>query len=72
MALHLVQCGDKPGQPQPVRVVAFLLLCLVMLLPGLLYLVYSMVSSKAGCPQCRQPTLILIDSPVAKAALAAR
>jgi hypothetical protein len=49
----------------------FVILCLIMVLPGLLYMVYWLVAGKTGCPQCRKPTLIPINSPVARAAIAA-
>lgn len=49
----------------------FLLLCLIMILPGVLYLLYYVIAgSKSGCPQCRQAALIPISSPIAQAAIA--
>ncbi len=68
-------CTSCGAQTNPVRLsgfsmIVFLLLCLVMLLPGVIYMVYWAVASKAGCPKCRKPTLIPLDSPVAKAAIA--
>lgn len=67
-------CGAtsvSPARLSEFSVVIFLVLCLIMVLPGLLYLVYFVATgSKTGCSACRKPTLIPIDSPVAKAALA--
>lgn len=69
-------CTSCGAQTNPVslsgfNVWVFLILCLIMVLPGVLYAVYWIVSGKSGCPQCRQATLIPLTSPVARAALSA-
>lgn len=70
-------CTSCGAQTNPVSLSGFsfwifVMLCLIMLLPGVLYAVYWLVAGKTGCPQCRQPTLIPLTSPVARAALAAQ
>lgn len=66
-------CGDvvAPAKLSGFSFVIFIVLCLIMVLPGVLYLAYFMVKgSTFGCPRCRRQTLIPADSPVARAALA--
>lgn len=67
-------CGSdtNPVRLGGVNAWIFLGLCLLFVLPAIIYLVFAMVTAKQGCPYCRQATLIPIGSPVAVAARAAR
>lgn len=68
-------CTSCGSQTNPITIVkgsfgVEVLLWLLMILPGVLYSLWRITSKEKGCPQCRKPTLIPIDSPIARAALA--
>lgn len=62
-------CGT-PGNPVTQTKGSFLveiILWLMMILPGVIYSIWRLTSRAKVCPACRQPSMIPIDSPVAKA-----
>jgi RNA polymerase subunit RPABC4/transcription elongation factor Spt4 len=66
-------CGSQVSHQKSVTQGSFLveiLLWLLMILPGVLYSLWRLTSRKKVCPQCLQPALIPIDSPIARATMA--
>lgn len=68
-------CTSCGAQTNPVThtkgsFVIEVVLWFLMILPGVLYTVWRITSREQVCPACRKPTLIPIDSPVARATLA--
>lgn len=66
-------CGSQVGRPKKLTKGSFLIeivLWIMIILPGLLYSIWRLTSKQTVCPQCLQPTLIPIDSPIARATMA--
>lgn len=65
-------CGATVNSATTVTKGSFLIevvLWLMMILPGLLYSIWRLTSRFKACPNCKNPTLIPIDSPVARATI---
>lgn len=66
-------CGSQVSRQKTLTkgsVVIEIILWLMIILPGLLYSVWRLTSRQKVCPQCLKPTLIPIDSPMARATMA--
>lgn len=67
------QCGAMASTGRKVTKGSFfveIVLWLMMILPGVLYTVWRLTSRATVCRTCGQPTLIPIDSPMAKRQIA--
>jgi len=63
-------CSAKPATITRGSFGIELLLWLFFLIPGLMYSIWRLSSRYKGCPMCKQPGMIPLDSPRAKAMLA--
>ena len=64
-------CGfqGKPKRYIKGSIFTEILLWICFLLPGLIYSIWRLSSRFRGCPSCRAPNMIPLDSPKAQAAL---
>lgn len=55
-----------PKQVTPGSIWIEILLWLLMIVPGLLYSIWRLISRKEVCSQCGNPTLIPLDTPAGR------
>lgn len=61
-------CGSvgKPVKDTKGSCLVELILWCLMILPGLIYTVWRLTTTKDVCKQCKQPTLVPLNSPIGK------
>jgi hypothetical protein len=66
--MYCVNCGTR-GRPKTITkgsIIIEVFLWLMFLLPGLIYSIWRHASRYKGCPKCKAPNMIPLDSPKAQ------